>query len=764
MSLLSIVFYPTPDKPDDILWIGVEGYRSGLYRYDLKTKNIKHLPMNGDKDDFASNFLFDICADKSGNLWLAGDYGVYKFNRETEQFTFFQNKKKNSNSIQAGKITTIYSDNNNVLWFGSKEDGVSYFDKNTENFVHFREDKNSQNSLPSNSVIAIYQDKNHRYYWFGTVGGGLSKYDFENKTFKNYTMNDGLPNNVIYGILEDDNGNLWLSTNYGLSKFNIETETFTNYSTSDGLTNIEYNTGAYFKNSEGLLFFGGINGFDYFNPAKILINDYQPPILLTSIKINNIELYTDSALNSLKRLDVSYLDDLISIDFAALSYFQSSENQYSYILEGVYTDWVNIGTKNTITLSSLKSGNYTLKIKASNNDGVWNETAFELPINIKPPVWEKWWFVVFSSAIFIIIVLLILRYRQIQFKKKQKELEFIISERTSEIQNQKEELQENADNLKKAFEMVNTLSLTKDNMSSMLVHDLKNPLNSIINYARLIQKSEKPKMHDISEKTVEIEKSALGLLSLVNNLLDIAKMEEAKMQISIISNSLNNAINEAIAQINYPAKEKQLEIENRINLEIEAEFDSILIVRVLVNLLTNAIKFSENNGKIIIDYEIFEDEIKLKITDFGAGIPQEYLDKVFDKFVQSEVRKLGITQSTGLGLTFSKLAIEAHKRQIGVISNVGEGSTFWFTLKLLKYTKISENKVNIEVEKNTFFTNDEIIFVKKLLNSLKFFQTGEIFSTLANSEFSSPEFLKWRKEVEKAVLYTNEEYYNELTK
>jgi signal transduction histidine kinase/ligand-binding sensor domain-containing protein len=755
---------PDPDKPEEIIWIGIEGYCSGLYKYNLKTKKIEHFAMTGNADDFESNFLFDICDDKYGNLWLANDYGTYKFDRITEKFTHYQNSADNPNSIQAGKISTIFRDCNDILWFGSIKDGLSYFNDLTETFIHFREDKNSSNALPSNVILAIYQDKNQNY-WFGTLGCGLSKYDFKTKIFENYTITDGLPNNVIYGIQEDDNENLWLSTNNGISKFNIKNKKFINFSLDDGLINLEFNTGASFKSKDGTIFFGGTNGFDYFNPENIFINEYQSPIVLTSVKINGIEIQADSTFNNLELLELSYLDNVFSVEFAALSYFQSSKNEYSYMLEGINSDWINMGNENTITFNGLKSGHYILKIKACNNDGVWNETTFELPIYIKPPFWEKWWFIACIFVFLLIITVLIFRFRKIQFLKKQKELELIISERTFEIQNQKEELQVNADNLKKAFDLVNTLSKTKDDMSSMLVHDLKNPLNSIINYSRLIRKSEKNNQPELLVKTNEIEKSALDMLALVNNLMDISKMEEAKMQLFKIENSLNKAINDALMQTKFITGEKNLKIENKIIEYIKAEFDYDLIVRVLVNLLSNAIKFSENNNKIIIDYEVVEKKIKIKITDFGAGIPEEHIDKIFKKFVQSEVRKLGITQSTGLGLTFSKLAIEAHNQQIGVISNIGKGSTFWFTLKLLSTNSSESTEEKNEYTQNLVsLTNEEIIETKKKLNSLKFFQTGEIFTILANSEFTSNEFLEWKKEIEKAVLYTNEKYYNELIK
>lgn len=751
---------PDPDKPDDILWIGVEGYCSGLYRYHLKSKELKHFAMNGNADDFMANFVFDICADNDGILWLANDYGAYKFNRKTEEFTFFQNQKNNPNSIQKGRISTIHSDNNNVLWFGSVEDGVSFFDQNSEQFVHLRKNENSQNSLPSNSILSIFQDHNS-YYWFSTVGSGLSRYDYATNTFKNYTINDGLPNNVIYGVQEDNDGNIWISTNNGISKLNTRTETFTNYSTSDGLTNIEYNTGAYYKDTNGALFFGGINGFDYFNPNEISPNPYEPPIVLTSVKIQDTIIESDSVLSQLKQIELSYRDNLLTIEFAALSYFQASENEYAYMLEGLYSEWIPIGTENSITLSGLKSGHYTLKIKASNNDAVWNEAGLELPIIVHPPFWESWWFVAFLIFASIVFVLIILRLRQIRFIRKEKELELIISERTLKIELQKEELQANTLNLEKALKKVKELVQTKDNISSMLVHDLKNPLNSIINYATLLQKTEKKDFHEIIDKTKGIEKSAFELLCLVENLLDIAKMEDAKMQITITANSLNTAVNEALSQVEYLMTEKQLKFDNKINIGIEAEFDHKLIVRVLVNLLTNAIKFSENNSKISIDYEIIGNSVKIKIIDFGVGIPEQYLDSVFDKFVQSEMRKLGITQSTGLGLTFSKLAILAHDQQIGVVSHINKGSTFWFGLKLVK---TSDNIIPKKIKRKIIQTNDEITTIKKELKNLKYYETGEIFTVLSNKDFSSNEFLKWKQDVEKAALLSNEAYYNDLIK
>jgi signal transduction histidine kinase len=246
-------------------------------------------------------------------------------------------------------------------------------------------------------VNSIYEDRSGML-WIGTYGGGLNKFDREQEKFTYYTENDGLPNSVIYGILEDDHGNFWLSTNNGLSKFNPQTKAFKNYDVYDGLQSNKYSGGAYFKSVvSGEMFFGGLNGFNAFHPDRVKDNPYIPPVVITALaRYNTDEVagkpIAEKGIAERTEIELSYKDNILTFEFAALNYRNTVKNQYAYKLEGFNDNWIQLGTKRDITFTNLDPGEYTLRVKGSNNDGVWNEEGLAIKIKINPPFWATWWF------------------------------------------------------------------------------------------------------------------------------------------------------------------------------------------------------------------------------------------------------------------------------------------------------------------------------------------------------------------------------------
>ncbi|MFX1380791.1 MAG: GAF domain-containing protein, partial [Promethearchaeota archaeon] len=287
-------------------------------------------------------------------------------------------------------VNHVYEDGDGILWVGT-QGGLLRFDPQAGTFELYTRDPADPHSLSHMNVSSVYEDRSGRL-WLGTAGGGLNEFDRSSETFVHYTDKDGLPSNIIVGILEDAQGNLWLSTNNGLSRFSPEDKTFKNYDTGDGLQDSEFVSGAYHQSPSGEMFFGGVNGFNAFYPEDIQDSPHVPPIVLTSLTQGGVDVAKGRAVETIAEATFRWPNNF-EFEFAALSYSQPEKNQYAYRLEGFRDEsWNYIGTKRFGRYTNLPGGTYTLRLKGSNSDGVWNEQGTSLRITVVPPFWDTWWF------------------------------------------------------------------------------------------------------------------------------------------------------------------------------------------------------------------------------------------------------------------------------------------------------------------------------------------------------------------------------------
>lgn len=383
-------------------WIGT--FNGGLNLFDRKTQKFTHyLHHPNDSTSLSANQVRAIYEDSLGNLWIGTFGGFNKFNPESGTFTHYKADPDNPTSIADDRIYAICEAHQGRLWVATFDGGLAYFDPQTGNFTHFVNNPFDDNSISDNRVFCILKDPdNSDILWLGTSGGGLNKFDTKNHRFTRFTQLNGLPNDVIYGIIPDDSGNLWMSTNKGLAKFDRKNELFTNYDLTDGLQSNEFNAGAYFRSQSGELFFGGINGFNCFYPNQIQVNNNIPPIVLTSFKVFDKDM-DDSLgpISGLSEIELSYEDNFISFEFSALDFTKLEKNQFAYKMEGLSDTWIKCGTRRFVNFTGLAPGDYTFRVKGSNCDGVWNEAGTSIKLKIHPPFWETWWF---SFLMFTLIV------------------------------------------------------------------------------------------------------------------------------------------------------------------------------------------------------------------------------------------------------------------------------------------------------------------------------------------------------------------------
>jgi ligand-binding sensor domain-containing protein/serine phosphatase RsbU (regulator of sigma subunit) len=391
-SLLSNSIQTITVDRSGILWIG--NFSSGLNSFDPSSGIFKRYVNNpSDPNSLTDNRIYSILEDKEGTIWIGTyDGGLNKLDRETGKFIAYQSNKNDSTSISSNRTWSLAEDNKGNLWIGTFGGGVNVFDKSTHKFKHYKNNPNDPASLGDDQIIRVFRDSKGNM-WFGSTKG-LIRYYSETNKFKSYREIDGLANDYVFGILEDDRGFLWLSTNGGLSKFNPKDETFKNYYYNDGLQGNEFNQNAFAKDiNTGRLLFGGSNGFNVFHPDSIKNNTFLPPIVFTNYLRYNTDdqegkPIIEKGISERDSINLTYKDNIITFDFAALSFLNSSDNQYRYKLEGFNQNWIQLGNHHTITFTNLSAGNYNLKVIGSNNDALWNENGTSLQIHVTPPWWK----------------------------------------------------------------------------------------------------------------------------------------------------------------------------------------------------------------------------------------------------------------------------------------------------------------------------------------------------------------------------------------
>ncbi len=432
----NIVRYIYQDRKG-ILWIGTDG--GGISKFNYEQNSFEHFPHNpNDETSLSDNGLRCIFEDSKENLWVGTINGLNKFDREHKIFKRYLHDPLDSSSITDNHIRCIFEDTQNSIWIATFN-GLNLYMDEQDKFIPFKNDPSNPYSLSNNRVLCIYEDTSNRF-WLGTYGGGLNKLDREVLLFSNYSTEDGLPNSVIYGILEDKQGNLWMSTNQGLSKYNPETNTFKNYDVNDGLQSNEFNGNAFYQNAQGEMFFGGINGVTVFHPEQVKDNDNVPSIVISKFKKYDEEIYFQSASSIEDRIDLSYKDDFFSFEFVALDFTNPLKNQYAYKLEGFDKDWIFCGNRRFANYTNIDGGNYVFRVKGSNNNGVWNTNDASIKVIIHPPFWRTWWFKLVMLILIIAVVYIVITLWMRSVNALKRRLEFEVSQRTRELNQSNYEL------------------------------------------------------------------------------------------------------------------------------------------------------------------------------------------------------------------------------------------------------------------------------------------------------------------------------------
>lgn len=713
----------------DNLWIGT--YLGGLNKWDgHRFTRYKHDP--DDPESITDDRIWDICEDSDGMLWIATLLGgVNVMDPETGKVIQVYDWT-NDTTIRSGVIFTIIEDSNQKLWFGTVN-GVRTYDKKTKKFEYFERDPDDPFSLSDNIVLDIHEDS-RGLKWIATANG-LNIFNETKQSFKIYQERDGLPDNRILTITEDDNHNMWVSTTNGISNIIVENDSlnndinlrFINYDTPDGLQGKEFNEKAVFKTSKGEILFGGSNGFNLFDPNELRSGSGKPNIIFTDFLVFNKSYSNKEMLNGryLFTNSITYTDEIIlnhsenvfTIEFSNLNYFHPERYKYQYRLEGFNDNWREIkGTERRITYTNLDPGYYLFRVRVSNADGTWNPKEAKLGIVIKPPWWQTWGF---RILVFIVLTSLIafLYYQRVNRLKAQKnllektvfartnelrELNTILEERQEEITLQNEELndhrnklekmiEERTADMKKALKKAEESDRLKSAFLANMSHEIRTPMNAIVGFSHLMGDDDTTD-EEREEFIRTIQKNAETLLVIINDILDISKIEADQINIIKRDFSVNNMLNELYSFYRLKTSEK-LELKYDVPKEnITINNDETRIRQVLQNLLDNAFKFTEE-GTILFGLEIQNNNKTLEfyVKDTGIGIDETDFQKIFIPFSKIDASDSKMYSGTGLGLAICKKIAQLLGGDIRLESEIGKGSTFRFILPV-DYTPQKEIK------------------------------------------------------------------------
>ncbi len=686
------------------LWIGTFG--DGIKLLDLKNHALSSWNLNNsDVKMLPYNFVKAIFQDRQGLVWFGfWGNGLARYNPQTNKHQFWQNENDNPSSISYNDVWTIYQDSKDRIWIGTNGGGLNLFlPKKTHDFEDTdggtfyclsnepNSDRNKNNTeivLSNNNIHSICEATRGKYkssaeqttLWIGT-SNGLNKLVISEitneKNVKNsfnpeidvdyFTVEDGLPDNAIKSILEDEDGNLWIGTNAGISLLDVERNTFTNFTVSDGLKGSEFNSNAAFRLSDGTMILGSTAGLNIFDPKEIKQSKYSPPVLITGFQIFNqgVGIGKDSPLKAniplAKEIILSHDQNVFSFQFSAFDFNSSKSNQYAYMMEGFDNAWIYSGSRRYVTYTNLEPGDYLFKVKATNSDGIWSKNEASLKVLINPPWWKTNW--AYALYVFLIVAGLFAIRR---FQVNRAELRNELKMREFEAKKHQE-----LENLKSRF-------------FANLSHEFRTPLMLIKGpVEQLLNSKLKGKIDEQIEQLQMIQRNSQKLKELIDQLLELSQLEAAAIPLKAKQENIINVTRGIASSFESLASQKNIKLIINSSEEMLCVWiDRDKFEKIMNNLLSNAFKFTEDGGtvSVLTGLDDTGKNAEIKISDTGIGIPEDHIDRIFNRFYQVDDSSKRAFGGSGIGLALVKELVDLHRCNITVQSEFGKGTEFTISI------------------------------------------------------------------------------------
>ena len=634
------------------LWIGT--YGDGIQILNTQTGEIKSYNTTHGLNE---NSIYSIFKDSQGEIWTGSMDGICQFNIQSQHFTLIK---------QLGALVIeITEDSKGNLWIATLGGGLfRYSPQKNKEWKRYYQEK-GLNSLNINHLCINRENQ----IWAAT-SEGLYLYNPLKDTFEYQPLK--VPNKCINAILEGEDC-LWLTTAKGLVKYTPATQETQIFTKSDGLQSEAFIMASALKTRNGEFYIGSINGFNTFYPHLLKLNTQKPNVVLTSLEIFNQKIETQKdgilpeAIDHLKEIHLSYKDNVITLNYAALSYCTPQKNQYAYMLEGFDKGWNYVGSQHSTTYTNLPAGTYTFRVKASNNDNIWNEEGTSIRIIVHPPFYLSLPFKIGYVLLFLLALGLLLRY---VIRRSEKKHAKAIDELNS----------------KKGIE----IHEAKINFFTMIAHEIRTPVSLIIGPLEKIMQSTHIPINERQELEI-IDRNSQRLLYLVNQLLDFRKVEQKEIRMKFTSQSIKELM-QAVCERFSPTLQQ-----NGVSFSVtypdehfHADVDKEALTKVLSNLLTNANKYTQSMIEVRFQEHPERQTFSIEVKDNGKGMNEEELKKIFKPFYQASENKPG----TGIGLSIVKGIVEAHHGQVNVTSQPGKGSSFIITLPRKQENLVTEEEEN----------------------------------------------------------------------
>ena len=580
------------------LWIGTI---HGLDRFEPETETFTHFNVSHDDHTDSSRIeVTTISESQDGHFWIGTTHGLYRFDRQQESWS--QKIDFNPGEPQDTYVYIISEDQEGFLWIGTLGNGIYILDPTTEVLTHYQNIPGNSQSLSQNFVTALLIDQTG-IVWIGTNGSGLDRFDPAMNTFDHFREKDGLPNDSVYCLLADEGGDIWISTNDGLSRFDPTAEIFVNYDMTDGLQSNEFNGKACLITNSGEMIFGGINGFNVFMPERIQSNAVIPPVVITSISKNNEAINLERSADGRSEIVLDWPVDSIEFEYAALSFAQPEKNQYAYYLDGFEETWKAVGNRRFGQYTNLPGGFYTLRVKGSNNDGIWNETGLAVHITVVPPFWQTWWFfgIGIISTLGLLYVGYRLRVRRLEVRGW--ELESQVEQRTSELMQIQADL--------KNSEMEKAISEERNRLARDLHDSVTQSIYSLTLLSeagqRMIRSGDFSQAEENQKRLGEISQQALQEMRLL-----VYELRPKVLQAEGLIGAVEHRLEAVERRAGIHARlHGNLEIDLQQNLEEE-------LFRISMEALNNALKHAKAS-EVDLSFQTDKESLILTIEDNGRG-------------------------------------------------------------------------------------------------------------------------------------------------